>query len=458
MTINSKGHVLVVDDDPSLLRLISIRLQSAGYEVSSVASAKHALAQIESQIPSLLISDVCMSGMDGLELFAKVKKEHPHLPVILLTAHGSIPDAVRATEKGVFGYLTKPFDSKVLLDKVADAVALSVDPNRHETAKEQSSWRNSVITQSPLMLTLLSEAKQVAKSDVSVMLHGQSGTGKELFAKAIHQASPRASGPFIAVNCAAIPHELFESELFGYQKGAFTGAYQAQQGLFEAAKGGTLFLDEIADTQLNSQAKLLRALQEREIRRLGSQQSTAIDVRVIAASHQDLASLVKQRLFREDLYYRLNVVELDLPRLASRCEDIPLLVEHFANQFAVNHNVPARHYSSEAMSLLVSADWPGNVRQLMNVVERTQALSTESFVALHLVQNALKKESELSGFNQARDDFERGYLARVLRLTQGNVSQAAKIAQRNRTDFYKLLERHHLKADAFRVTELVDLE
>jgi two-component system response regulator GlrR len=300
------------------------------------------------------------------------------------------------------------------------------------------------------MEVLLKQVQQVAPSDVNIMIQGESGSGKELLAKAIHHASPRRQGPFVAVNCAAVPEGLFESELFGHAKGAFSGAAQAHQGLFQAANGGTLFLDEIADTPLSVQVKLLRALQEREVRPVGSTKNIAVDVRIVSASHQDLYQAVQQQQFREDLYYRLNVVELVLPPLVKRREDIPLLVHHFSLQIAERQGVPLKTYSPEAMSALVAARWPGNVRQLMNVVEQTNALSTGPLIPAQLVQQALREKAELVSFSQARDEFERGYLARLLRLTQGNVSQAARLAMRNRTEFYKLLERHHLRPESFR--------
>ncbi|WP_427980256.1 sigma 54-interacting transcriptional regulator [Agarivorans sp.] len=444
------GNILVVDDDPSLLRLISLRLQSAGYQVQAVASAKQALAELESYPAQLVISDVRMDGMDGLALFGAIKQLYPSLPVMLLTAHGNIPDAIAATQQGVFGYLTKPFDSQELLAKVAEALRLQ--PSLHEVSSEQGPpfWRREIISRSPVMEVLLKQVQQVAPSDVNIMIQGESGSGKELLAKAIHHASPRRQGPFVAVNCAAVPEGLFESELFGHAKGAFSGAAQAHQGLFQAANGGTLFLDEIADTPLSVQVKLLRALQEREVRPVGSTKNIAVDVRIVSASHQDLYQAVQQQQFREDLYYRLNVVELALPPLVKRREDIPLLVHHFSQQIAERQGVPLKTYSPEAMSALVAARWPGNVRQLMNVVEQTNALSTGPLIPAQLVQQALREKAELVSFSQARDEFERGYLARLLRLTQGNVSQAARLAMRNRTEFYKLLERHHLRPESFR--------
>ena len=274
---------------------------------------------------------------------------------------------------------------------------------------------------------------------------------RSLLAKAIHLASPRHKQTFTAINCAAIPEQLLESELFGHTKGAFTGAEKNHIGLFQATDGGTLFLDEIGDMPMNFQVKLLRALQEREIRPVGSTQSVKVDVRVISATHKNLQQAIIDKTFREDLYYRLNVVELELPPLSERREDIPLLAQHFLSRSAEQSHINITGFSQEAMEILISATWPGNIRQLQNVVEQTVALSNEPLISEMLVKNALRdKTTILPSFVQARDKFERDYLAKLLKITAGNVSQAAKIAQRNRTEFYKLLNRHHLSAEAFR--------
>jgi two-component system response regulator GlrR len=301
------------------------------------------------------------------------------------------------------------------------------------------------------MSSLLEQAKQVAMSDFSVLIHSQSGTGKELLAKAIHQASHRKNKTFTAINCAAIPEQLLESELFGHSKGAFTGAERNHQGLFQATDGGTLFLDEIGDMPLSFQVKLLRVLQEKEVRPVGSTQSIKVDVRIISASHKNLTHAIKNNSFREDLYYRLNVVELELPPLSERREDIPLLVQHFLTQGVTRSNSTIKTISQEAMEILISAAWPGNIRQLQNVVEQGIALSSESVISASLIKNALRdKTTQFPSFQQARDHFERDYLAKLLKITAGNVSQAARIAQRNRTEFYKLLKRHHLIAESYR--------
>lgn len=444
-----QSKILIVDDDPGLLRLLGIRLSAAGYIVESAANAKIALGMLKSFHPQLVISDLRMEGMDGMALFEQIRQQYPNLPVIIMTAHGTIPDAINATKQGVFSFLTKPFESQQLLETVEQAIRLQ--PSDQTSNDMQTSWRNKIISRSNIMESLLQQTKQVAQSDFSLLIHSESGTGKELLAQAIHQASHRAKKAFTAINCAAIPEQLLESELFGHVKGAFTGAEKSHQGLFQASDGGTLFLDEIGDMPMNFQVKLLRALQEKEIRPVGSTQSVKIDVRIISATHKNLQQAIKDKTFREDLYYRLNVVELALPRLSERREDIPLLAQHFLNHSKQHTPLDIKGFSQEAMEVLIAAPWPGNVRQLQNVVEQSVALSSESIIVASLVKNALRDESSpLQSFQQAKDEFERNYLAKLLKLTSGNVSQAARIAQRNRTEFYKLLNRHHLTAEAFR--------
>src|SRR5438046_699720 len=371
------SDILLVDDDPDLLRLISLRLMSAGYRVRTADSGETALAALAIARPATVITDMRMPGIDGLQLFESIHRQHPALPVIILTAHGTIPDAVSATQRGVFGFLTKPFDSQELLHKVATAVRLTggeAEPVR-QTAGE---WRAGIITRSPRMEDLLRQARLVADSDASVLIFGESGTGKELLARAIHRASRRASKAFVAVNCGAIPEPLLESELFGHARGAFSGAVQAHKGLFQAADGGTIFLDEIGDMPLALQVKLLRVLQEGEVRPVGATQSIPVDVRVISATHRDLDAHKASGQFREDLYYRLNVVSLKLPALADRREDVPLLATHFLRRLAERYKRPQLTLAPDAMALLISAPWPGNVRQLLNLLEQAVALATTS--------------------------------------------------------------------------------
>ena len=374
------AHVLVVDDDEDILRLLAMRLRARGFRVTAVGSAEEALARVAVDPPRVVVSDIRLPGRDGLALFEEIHRTRAMLPVILLTAHGTIPDAVEATSRGVFGYLTKPFDSQVLLEKIDQALLLSASsqpqalplPTRPGGGE---AWLEGLVYRSSAMADLLAEARMVAASDASVLIRGESGTGKEVLARAIHRASPRAAGPFVAINCGAIPEQLLESELFGHVKGAFTGAASSRVGLIQAASGGTLFLDEIGDMPLALQVKLLRVLQERSVRPVGATQVEPVDVRLLSATHRDLESAMAQGQFREDLYYRLDVVSLTLPRLDERREDIPLLAAHFVRQVAGKYDKPINGFAPEALELLATSTWPGQVRQLYNVVEQCCALT-----------------------------------------------------------------------------------
>lgn len=444
-----RARLLVVDDDADMLRLLSMRLGAAGYAVTAVGSAEAALAQLDIERPQLVISDVRLPGRDGLALFDEVRQRHPSLPVILLTAHGTIPDAVEATRRGVFTYLTKPYDARELLERVTQALALAAPDAPAAPADE--AWRRDIVSRSSRMADLLAEARLVARSDASVLLRGDSGTGKEVLAQAIHRASARADKPFVAVNCGAIPEALLESELFGHVKGAFTDAVANHKGLFQAAHGGTLLLDEIGDMPPALQVKLLRVLQERAVRPLGSSQSIPVDVRIISATHRDLEAAMAAGQFREDLYYRLNVVTLTLPTLAERREDIPLLANHFLARLSAKYGRRSAGFAPEALKALTMAAWPGNVRQLVNVVEQVCALSTTPLVPLALVQRALRTPSvEVLSFADAKQRFERAYLVDLLKMTDGNVADAARLAQRNRTEFYRLLQKHDLTPGLFK--------
>ncbi len=446
----ARRRVLLVDDDRDLLRLLALRLEAAGYEVATAESGEAALGWLASDRPDVIITDLRMDGMDGMRLFEAVRARDATLPVIILTAHGSIPEAVEATRKGVFGFLTKPFDSAELLREVERAVGLAGGPAAEADGAKEA-WREGIVTASPAMEALLRRARLVAQSEASVLIRGESGTGKELLARAIHRASPRAGRAFVAVNCGAIPEALLESELFGHRRGAFTGATQDHEGLFQAADGGTVFLDEIGDMPLALQVKLLRVLQERQVRPVGAVQPVPVDVRIISATHRDLEAEVAAGRFREDLYYRINVVSLELPRLAERREDIPMLARHFLRQLAERYGRRVRDFSPEAMAALTVAAWPGNVRQLYNVVEQVVTLGTGPIVPESLVREALREAPRaIPSFAEARREFERGYLAQVLRMTGGNVSQAARIAGRNRTEFYKLLRRCGLDPARFK--------
>jgi two-component system, NtrC family, response regulator GlrR len=439
-----KARILVVDDDPGLLRLLTIRLRAENYEVEAVESAALALAATSRFRPELVITDLRMDQMDGIGLLKELQSRYPGLKVIILTAHGTIPDAVHATQLGAFGFLTKPVDKQELLDQVQKALRISGFMDSDED------WRAEIITRSSLVEEKLSQAHMVAGTDARVLITGESGTGKELLAKAIHNASPRRTKPFVAINCSAMAENLLESELFGHIKGSFTGAVRDHAGLFQAADGGTLLLDEIGDMPMRLQVKLLRVLQENNIRPIGATDATPVNVRVISATHRDLQQLMMSGQFREDLYYRLNVVHIEMPPLNRRREDIPLLVSHFLAAIS-NESGVRKIYAPEAVELLATADWPGNIRQLANVVRQNVALSQTPIIPVELVQQSLGgTQSKLPSFDEARDEFTRSYLSQILQITGGNVSQAARLAKRNRTDFYKLLSRHQLTPEDFK--------
>jgi two-component system response regulator GlrR len=439
-----KARILVVDDDPGLLRLLTIRLRAENYEVEAVESAALALAATSRFRPELVITDLRMDQMDGIGLLKELQSRYPGLKVIILTAHGTIPDAVHATQLGAFGFLTKPVDKQELLDQVQKALRIS------GFADNDEDWRAEIITRSSLVEEKLAQAHMVAGTDARVLITGESGTGKELLARAIHNASPRRAKPFVAINCSAMAENLLESELFGHIKGSFTGAVRDHAGLFQAADGGTLLLDEIGDMPMRLQVKLLRVLQENNIRPIGSTDAIAVNVRVVSATHRDLQQLMMSGQFREDLYYRLNVVHIEMPPLNRRREDIPLLVSHFLAQIS-NESGVRKIYAPEAVELLATADWPGNIRQLSNVVRQNVALSQTPIIPVELVQQSLGgTQSKLPSFDEARDEFTRSYLSQILQITGGNVSQAARLAKRNRTDFYKLLSRHQLTPEDFK--------
>jgi len=441
----SKGRILLVDDDPGLLRLLSIRLRAENYDVEAVESAHKALASVSRFGPDLVITDLRMDKMDGIGLLKELQTRSPGLRVVIITAHGTIPDAVLATQSGAFGFLTKPIDKDELMVTVERALKVS------GSIDVKKGWASEIITRNQAMKEILQQAKMVAATDARVLITGESGTGKELLAKAIHNASPRHDQPFVAINCGAMAENLLESELFGHEKGAFTGATSSHDGLFRAADGGTLMLDEIGDMPLRLQVKLLRVLQENQVRPVGSTKALHIDVRIISSTHRNLQNLMKESRFREDLYYRLNVVNIQLPVLDDRREDIPLLVANFLQVIGNEAGQERKVYAPEAVEMLVTAEWPGNVRQLYNIVRQNVALSRSPVISAELVQRSLGEHAgKLASFSDARDEFTRNYLSQILQITTGNVSQAARLAKRNRTDFYKLLARHELNPDQFK--------
>ena len=442
-----QDRLLLVDDDASLLKLLAIRLEAEGYGIETAGSAEEALQALRNNPADLVITDLRMEGASGLDLFSQVRHFYPGLPVVIMSAQGTIPEAVSATQMGVFEFLTKPVDKTQLLATIRAALTQSGATQ----AEAQEDWREHFVTRSPVLERILNQVRQVAGSDVSILVTGASGSGKELLARAVHDADAQRRGPLVAVNCGALPEQLLESELFGHVKGAFTGAVSEHPGLFRAAQGGTLFLDEIGDMPLPVQVKLLRVLQERRVRPVGGTASEPVDVRIISATNRDLERDMREGRFREDLFYRLNVINFHLPALGERREDIPLLVNHFLRGTGAHQMGRVTSFAPAAMDVMIHAPWPGNVRQLQNVVQRTAALSTTPVIPETLVREALTVEDQyLPSLSQARQQFEHDYLAKVLRLTNGSVAEAALLAQRNRTDFYKLLKRHNINPERFK--------
>jgi len=453
----AKEKILVVDDDKGLLTLMKARLEAAGYGAALAESGEEALGIAQEELFNVAIVDLKMEGMDGIALLERLLKIQPNLPVIILTAYGTIARAVEATKKGAYDFLTKPFDAKDLLHRLEKALEvrrLKVEVDRLRTLVRERYSFDNIIASSEKMQQMLCQVAQIAPTDSTVCLYGESGTGKELIAKAIHTSSSRSRGPFIAINCGAIPEGLLESELFGHVKGAFTGAIKPKKGLIEQADGGTLLMDEVAELSPALQVKLLRVLQEYEFYSVGGVKPIKVDIRVVAATNQDLWKAIREGKFREDLYYRIHVIPIYLPPLRDRPEDIPLLAQHFLRKFSSEMNKSIPGFSPESMQRLMLHRWPGNVRELANVVERAAALTTHGAITTdHLL---LGREEFRGGrhkvqpLNEAREEFERAYLFRVLTATGGNVSRAASVAGRYRAEFYKLLRKHDLDPAAFR--------
>lgn len=444
----TKYRILVVDDDEDILLLLSTWLGNEGFEVLTVSSGEEALSRLQTVHPNLVITDLFMGGMSGMELLSTIHRDSPLLPVIMLSGQAKIPDAVKATHLGSSAFLTKPINKEELFEQVKRALRLS--PNQ-VAGVNRSAQGDDIIYQSKVMAEIIDLAELVGDSNVTVFISGATGTGKEVIARAIHNFSSRREQPFIAVNCGAVPEQLLESELFGHEKGAFTGASSRHDGLFQAANNGTLFLDEIGDMPLSLQVKLLRVLQDFEVRPVGSTKSHPVDVRIISATHQDLDAAVKEGEFREDLYYRLKVVPIEMPSLAERREDIPLLASYFLKKRAEQNKGKVKHFAPDGMDYLISGSWQGNIRQLINVVELCVTLSKTETIPLSLVKRALQDQpAPLQSLKDAKHDFERNYLISVLRVSQGHVANAARIAGRNRTEFYKLLNQHNIDAVNFR--------
>ena len=438
----TRRKILVVEDEAKMVRVLEIHLQSAGYEVVKAASAEQGLAILASPHAapasfSLVLTDLRLPGIDGLAFLKRVVRETPALPIIVMTAFGTVETAVEAMKAGASDYVLKPFaleDLMITIEKVLELHALRHENKRLKAELGRRYDFEEIIGRSSRMGEVFDAAERVAPTRSTVLLGGESGTGKGLLARAIHHHSPRSDGPFVKINCSALPENLMESELFGYEKGAFTGASQSHVGKFEQADKGTVFLDEIGDVPLPIQVKLLRVLQEREFERLGGKKTIHVDVRIIAATNQDLRAALEQGTFREDLYYRLNVVPINLPPLRERKEDIPHLVDHFLEKFAADTGGAARSISPKALNKITAYHWPGNVRELENIIERSMVLSRNDVIQgediqldTRTVSTSAKDGVAFLPDGMTMEQYEQELIREALRRTDDNKSQAARL-------------------------------
>ncbi len=441
-------RILVVDDDEGLLTLLRMRLGSFGFAVTVCSNGKAAIAHLQENLFDFVILDVRMPDMSGIQVMEELLQLHPALPILILTAHGCIPDAVEAMKKGAYSYLTKPFDDKELhacIEKALTQKRMTQEIHRLKMLVGELYGMDNVVARSPQMQAILQQVSRVANTDATVCIVGETGTGKEVIARVLHCNSARSTGPFVAVNCAAIPESLIESELFGHTKGSFTGAYQTKMGLFETGQHGTLFLDEIGEMPLALQGKLLRAIQEREVVPIGARQPIKIDVRIITATNKDLSVAVQDGRFREDLFYRIQVVPIALPPLRERRQDIPVLAQHFLKKSAARVNKAIRGFVPDALQTLTVYSWPGNIRELENVVEHAVIMATQDMITPDLLPIVRQSgKGMLAPLTEAKEAFERDYLKTLLQITDGNISRSSQIAGRYRSDFYKLLKKYHL--------------
>ena len=453
------ANILVVDDDYNILQVLRMRLANDDHQVSLASNSDEALAIGKSGALDLALIDLKLANEDGMTLMEALRDQTPGLPVIILTAYGSIDTAVAAMKRGAYNYLTKPFDGHALLAQVDKALSqgqLSTEVKRLRSLVRGSYRFDNIIGNSAAIQTVLDQVSQAANTDSSVYIEGNSGTGKELIAKTLHLASPRKEGPFVAINCAAIPETLLESELFGYQKGAFTGANNTKMGLLSEANGGTFFLDEISEMPPAMQVKLLRALEQRSFFPLGARETVQVDIRIIAASNKSLEAEIKKGLFREDLFYRIHVIPIKLPSLKERKEDIPLLANHFLIKCSRKMEKSFEGFTAAALKKMMAYDWPGNVRELENTVECAVAMSDRKVIDADVILRnpmQMSDDDDLKPLKDAKEAFERGYLVQLLELTRGNISQAAKLAGKYRADLYALLKKYALNPTDFRSAE-----
>jgi two-component system, NtrC family, response regulator GlrR len=468
------GKLLVVDDDNNLVELVRAKLQSAGYEVATASKGEDAVETAKGAVFDLCILDLRLADGSGISLMRELHSIIPDMPVIILTGYATVESAVEAMQEGAYSYLTKPFNTQELLLQIKRALEnlrLNSEIQRLRGLLEEQFEFTNIVAKSEKMRSVLDVVSRIASTESTVFLHGESGTGKEIIAKAIHLASPRRDKPFVAINCAALPETLLESELFGHEKGSFTGANRSTRGLFSQANEGTIFLDEIGDMPASIQAKLLRALQERQFYPVGSEKPVQVDVRIIVATNKNLEEEVTKGAFRQDLFYRLHVIPIHLPPLRERKEDIPHLADRFLKKVSQQMKKDVKGITPQAMQRLMLYDWPGNVRELENTLEYAVAMTRQDMITEDSVlqtKNAsavagsedlsphmnIALKGPLKSYKEAKYEFERGYLIHLLKLCGGKASEAAKLAEKSRTDFYELLRKHEIKIESFKRTEV----
>lgn len=445
----SKPVILIVDDEEGIRESLSGILEDEGYGILTADSGEEAVRILREASPDLIFLDIWLTGMDGIKTLQEIKAMKPEVPVIMISGHGSIELAVKATQTGAYDFLEKPLSLERVLLVSKRAIEKRTLERENITLKEDLTRKWKLVGESQKIRDLRQQVEMAARSNSRVLIFGESGTGKEVAARLLHEKSPRAGKPFIEVNCAAIPQELIESELFGHEKGSFTGAFEKKNGKFELADGGTLFLDEIGDMSLQTQAKVLRVIETQEFQRVGGNKNINVDVRIIAATNKDLKEEVKKSSFREDLFFRLNVIPLFIPPLRERKEDIPILVEYFLDSLAAEYGKPPRKILPEALKYLQSYDWPGNVRELKNVIERLVIMTPSNIIdAKNLFIHVEHEESDYFQYKtlkDARDAFEKDYIAKKLEENNWNISRTAEILDVERSNLHRKIKTYEIK-------------
>jgi len=448
-------RLLIVDDDLSILKVLKMRLEADGYQVETASDIDTAKGLGMGNEYELAILDLKFSGGNGIELMKSLHEMDRDLPVIILTAYGTIESAVEAMKDGAYIYLTKPFNYRDLLLQVKNGIEkakLSREVKRLKSIINQSHNIQNIIGRSEVMKQVFDLTTVAAQSNSNIFISGESGTGKGMISRALHQLSDRKDRPFVSFNCAAIPETLLESELFGFEKGAFTGAVSNKKGLFLQADGGMIFLDEISEIPLSMQGKLLKAIEEKEFYPLGSQKTVKVDIRIVSASNNDIEKEIESGTFRRDLFYRIHVIPIRMPPLRERKEDIPLLVQHFLEKSAAKMNNKIKNITPQALKKIMIYSWPGNVRELENVIECAVVVAKGDVIDedMLIVANQKIDESTFRSFKESKEDFELNYLLELMKISKGNISQAAKLSGKYRADLYALLERYNLNPIDFR--------